>query len=161
MTAPANNAVLSGTTVTLSANASDNVGVAGVQFLLNGSNLGNEDTAAPFGAIWDTTAVANGTYTITAIARDTAGNKTTASPITVQVNNAGSSSGGGNTFGNAVLWVDEALPRGAGTMAPARWMAIACFFPSVGQVAIAWYVSISTLAKSYGNLRMKRQLTRR
>src|SRR5439155_23892218 len=50
--------------------------------------------------------------------------KTTASEITVKVNNAGSGSGGGgNTFGNAVLWVDDSLPNGAvpGTDGPDSW----------------------------------------
>jgi hypothetical protein len=113
ISAPANNAVLSGTSAILSANASDNVGVAGVQFKLNGSNLGNEDTAAPFGAIWDTTAVANGTYTISAVARDTAGNRTTAGSITVTVNNANGGPSAPNNLNNTVLWVDDSLPAGA------------------------------------------------
>src|SRR3989441_12234822 len=47
MTAPANGATVSGTAVTVSASASDNVGVAGVQFSLDGVNLGAEDTVAP------------------------------------------------------------------------------------------------------------------
>ena len=42
MTAPANGATVTGS-VTVSANASDNVGVAGVQFLLDGAPLGTED----------------------------------------------------------------------------------------------------------------------
>src|SRR3989475_6293918 len=43
LTAPANGATVSGTAVTVSASASDNLGVAGVQFKLNGVNLGAED----------------------------------------------------------------------------------------------------------------------
>ena len=41
-------ATVSGTAVTVSATASDNVGVAGVQFKLDGANLGAEDTTAPY-----------------------------------------------------------------------------------------------------------------
>ena len=44
LTAPADGATVSGT-VTLSATASDNVGVAGVQFLVDGTQLGAEDTS--------------------------------------------------------------------------------------------------------------------
>jgi hypothetical protein len=47
MSSPANGATVSGT-VTVAANASDNVGVAGVQIKLNGANLGAEDTTSPF-----------------------------------------------------------------------------------------------------------------
>ena len=43
VTSPADGATVSGT-ITVTANASDNVGVAGVQFLLDGANLGAEDT---------------------------------------------------------------------------------------------------------------------
>ena len=64
-------------TMNVSANASDNVGVAGVQFLLNGVNLGTEDIAAPYSVSSNTLTVPNGTYTLTAIARDAAGNTAT------------------------------------------------------------------------------------
>ncbi len=87
-------------TVAVSATAADNVGVAGVQFQLNGANLGAEDTSAPYSVSWDTTTVANGTYALTAIARDAAGNKTTSSAVSVSVSNTTSTpppppSGGG------------------------------------------------------------------
>ncbi|TLY18844.1 MAG: hypothetical protein E6K68_10730 [Nitrospirae bacterium] len=47
MTAPTSGATVSGT-VTVSASASDNAGVVGVQFKLDGANLGAEDTTSPF-----------------------------------------------------------------------------------------------------------------
>ena len=53
ITAPANGATVSGT-VTVSATASDNVGVVGVQFLLDGANLGAEDTSSPYSISWNT-----------------------------------------------------------------------------------------------------------
>ena len=74
-------------TVAVSATASDNVGVAGVQFLLDGANLGAEDTASPYSVSWDTTAVANGSHVLLARARDAAGNVTTSSSVTVTVSN--------------------------------------------------------------------------
>jgi len=78
-------------TVTLSATAIDNAGgsgVAGVQFKLDGAKLGTEDTSSPYSVSWNTTTVANGTHTLTAVARDAAGNITTSTPVTVKVDNA-------------------------------------------------------------------------
>ena len=86
MTAPAAGATVSGT-VALSANASDNVGVVGVQFLVNGTATGAEDTSSPYSVSWNTAAIANGSYTLSARARDAAGNQTTSTTITVIVNN--------------------------------------------------------------------------
>jgi chitodextrinase len=88
LTAPAAGANVSGT-VSVQADASDNVGVASVQFLLDGNSLGAADTSAPFSASWDTTAAANGSHTLSARARDAAGNSTTATNVTVTVANGG------------------------------------------------------------------------
>jgi hypothetical protein len=87
LTAPTNSSTVSGT-VTVSANATDNVGVSGVQFKLDGANLGAEDTASPYSLAWSTTAVSNGTHTLTATARDAVGNTTTSTGVTVTVSNA-------------------------------------------------------------------------
>jgi hypothetical protein len=75
--------------VTVSANASDNVGVVGVQFKLDGANLGAEDTTAPYSVAWNTAQTSNGSHTLTAVARDAAGNSTTSSGVAVSVNNGG------------------------------------------------------------------------
>src|SRR5438093_4669051 len=85
--APANGASVVGTTVVVSATASDNVGVVGVQFKLDGANLGAEDTASPYTFSWNTTTVSNGVHSLTAVARDAAGNQTTSAAISVTVNN--------------------------------------------------------------------------
>src|SRR4029079_1090191 len=85
-TAPAAGATLSGA-VTVSATASDNVAVAGVQFKLDGANLGAEDTTSPYAVSWDTTTAAAGTHGLTATARDAAGNGATPSTLSVPVNN--------------------------------------------------------------------------
>src|SRR3989449_923931 len=87
ITAPASGSTVSGTSVTVSATASDNVGAAGVQFKLDGANLGTEDTSGPYSISWNTTTVSNGTHTLTAIARDAAGNQTTSAVVSVTVNN--------------------------------------------------------------------------
>ncbi|MET0556215.1 MAG: Ig-like domain-containing protein [Vicinamibacteria bacterium] len=86
VTSPAAGAVLSGT-VTLSASASDNVGVAGVQFLLDGAAQGAEDTTAPYALAFNTTSIPNGAHTVSARARDAAGNATTSAAVAVTVNN--------------------------------------------------------------------------
>ena len=86
MSAPADGATVSGTTA-VSASASDNVGVAGVQFLLDSSNLGNEIPSAPYTFQWNTTTASIGTHTLAAVARDFSGNATTSSSISVTVSN--------------------------------------------------------------------------
>ena len=86
LTAPANGSVVSGTAVTVSATATDNDLVAGVQFTLDGSNLGSEDTSSPYGLSWDCTAATEGSHVLAAITRDRAGNQSTHS-VTVTVDN--------------------------------------------------------------------------
>ncbi len=87
ITSPSSASTVSGSSVSVSANATDNVGVVGVQFKVNGVNLGVEDTSAPYGATWNTTTYTNGSHTITAVARDAAGNTTTSSSVSVNVSN--------------------------------------------------------------------------
>src|SRR5207247_4603079 len=86
LTAPASGSSVSGP-VAVTASASDNVGVAAVQFRLDGAALGAEDTASPFAVSWTTTAAANASHTLTAVARDAAGNYTTSAPVAVTVAN--------------------------------------------------------------------------
>ena len=87
MTAPGLGATVSGTAVTVSANASDDVGVTSVQFLVDGVALGAADTSAPYSITWDSTTAANGTHTLSARASDAAGNTTTATGVAVTVSN--------------------------------------------------------------------------
>src|SRR5205809_987801 len=86
ITSPVSGATVGGTT-SVTASASDNIGVVGVQFLLDGANLGVEDAAAPYSVSWNTTTASNGSHTLTAVARDAAGNRTTSAPVTVTVFN--------------------------------------------------------------------------
>jgi hypothetical protein len=87
MTAPPAGATVSGTSVAVAANASDNIGVSRVQFLLDGNPLGSPVTSAPYSTTWDTTAVGNGAHSLSARATDAAGNVGTATPLTVTVSN--------------------------------------------------------------------------
>jgi chitodextrinase len=86
LTAPANGATVS-STIAVTATAADNVGVASVQFQLDGANLGGLDTATPYSASWNTTTATNGAHTLKAIAKDAAGNSTTSATVSVTVNN--------------------------------------------------------------------------
>ena len=74
LSSPPSGFVLAGTWL-VQANASDNVAVVGVQFTLDGAILGAEDTTAPYSVSWNTTAASNGSHTLTAVARDGAGNR--------------------------------------------------------------------------------------
>ncbi len=86
ITSPSNGATVSGTT-TVSASASDNVGVNRVEFRVDGS-LKATDSSSPYSFSWDTTTVSDGSHTVTANAFDAAGNSASSS-ISVSVSNGG------------------------------------------------------------------------
>src|SRR5205823_1101897 len=65
--------------ITVTASAPDKAHVAAVQFRVDDSDLGAEDTSAPYSVSWDTSTVSNGSHTLTARARDAAGNAITSS----------------------------------------------------------------------------------
>src|SRR5207245_5128603 len=56
-----------------------------VKFLADGAPIGAELTSAPYSVAWDTTSVADGSHTLTAVARDAAGNTTTSAAVSVTV----------------------------------------------------------------------------
>src|SRR5437867_2148073 len=85
---PASGSTVSGTIpVTASVTIIGSAIVAGVQFQLDGANLGAEDGTAPYSISWDTTGASNGSHSLTAVARDGAGNRTTSAPVTITVLN--------------------------------------------------------------------------
>jgi len=90
---PSGGATLSANSV-LDASASDNVGVTAVEFHATDAALDNRVIGAAISTkygwvlTWDTTTVANGSYTLTSVAHDAAGNTTTSSPISVTIQNA-------------------------------------------------------------------------
>lgn len=88
LTAPTPGATLFGTT-TLTATASDASGIAKVEFY-RGTTLIGTDTTSPYSVSWNTTTVANATYSLSAKATDNSSNANpaTTSPITITVNNA-------------------------------------------------------------------------
>ncbi|QRK05921.1 S8 family serine peptidase [Archangium violaceum] len=86
ISSPTSGSTVSGTT-TISASASDNVGVSKVEFYAGSSLLGT-DTSSPYGLDWNTTTVADGTYSLTTKAYDAAGNVATSSAVSVNVSNS-------------------------------------------------------------------------
>lgn len=73
--------------VPVDVNYSDNKGVVRVDLYIN-DRKAIEDTQPPFAFAWDTTTVANGSYTLVAYAFDAAGNQGASSPVTVTVKNS-------------------------------------------------------------------------
>src|SRR5262249_50697399 len=87
MTAPADGATPSGDAVTLSAHAARPPGLSRAPVQGGGANLGAEDTSSPYSTAWDSTSVANGSHSLSAVARDPAG-RTQSASVTVNVANS-------------------------------------------------------------------------
>ncbi len=108
LTAPPNGAPVE-RTLTLSATASDNVGVSAVEFFVDGASIG-QDTTPPYSITWDSTTVANGAHALTARARDAAGNQTTSTAVSVNVSNTTTTP---PSTGTDTIWFDDNVPSGA------------------------------------------------
>ena len=106
ITSPANGATVSGT-VTVSATASDSVGVTRVELFVDGG-LAGTDTSSPYSFAWNTATVSNGGHSLQTRAYDAAGNVGTSSVVNVNVSNAGGGSGeliaNGGFEGSAASW---------------------------------------------------------
>src|SRR5438105_3554117 len=85
ITAPANGATVSGTT-SVTATASDNVGVTKVEFYLD-NVLQSTSTTSPYSWNWNTTTSANGAHVLNSKAYDAAGNTGTSTNVSVTVSN--------------------------------------------------------------------------
>jgi Bacterial Ig domain len=88
LTSPGSGSTVSGT-IPVSAEVTliGGLTVRGLQFKLDGTNLGAEDTAAPYSVAWGTSTASNGSHTLTAVARDALGLLWTSNPVTVTVAN--------------------------------------------------------------------------
>ncbi len=80
-------AAVVGGVITITASATDDVGVTGVQFLIDGTAWGAEDTVAPWAVEVNTDLLSSGSHTVTARARDAAGNSTTSAGVSFIVDN--------------------------------------------------------------------------
>ncbi|MEO6733866.1 MAG: Ig-like domain-containing protein [Ferruginibacter sp.] len=72
ITSPVNGSSVSGT-VNIQSDANDNIGVSSVTYAIDGVTAGSSSTA-PYTYSWNSSTVANGMHTITATAKDAAGN---------------------------------------------------------------------------------------
>jgi len=117
ITAPSGGATVSGT-VSVTATASDNVGVTKVEFYLDGA-LQSTDTTSPYAWSWDTTSATNASHTLTAKAYDAALNVGTSAAVSVTVNNSTAGTDiSGWTVTQANATVVYTIP--AGTVIPAN-----------------------------------------
>ena len=83
MTSPINDAAFTANeTITITASATDDVGVARVEFFSDGQSLGN-DTTAPYSV---SVTLLPGTHSLTAVATDAAGRTGTSPPVRIVVN---------------------------------------------------------------------------
>ena len=90
ITSPAANATVAAN-ANVSANASDlSSAITGVQFLLDGNNLGARVTSPPYSLTWDTTTATAGVHTLSATVFDSAGFSAPSAPVSVSVDNSGS-----------------------------------------------------------------------
>lgn len=146
LTAPSNNATVSGT-INITATATDNVGVAGVQFKLDGANLGAEDTTSPHSFSWNTTVVSNGLHTLTAVARDGAGNTSTSGAVTVTVSNTAGSGGLVAAFGfnegTGATVSDTSGNNNHGNIFQATWFTAGKFGKALSFDGLNDYVSVN------------------
>jgi hypothetical protein len=85
ITAPAAGSTVSGS---VNVTASTSGPVTGVQFLLDGANLGSEHTSSPWSVSWDTTTATDGTHLLSARAHDAVGTTVTSAQVSVTVHNA-------------------------------------------------------------------------
>lgn len=86
LTSPQNNFTVKGVKL-LTAEASDDVGIAGVRFQLNGANYAAEDTTFPYSIKLDSMTVPNGVHTVRAVARDKTNKTTTSNSVNITVDN--------------------------------------------------------------------------
>jgi hypothetical protein len=109
ISAPTNNATVSGM-LTVTADASDNIGVSRVEFYENGA-LRAAVNSSPYSYKWDTSASANGAYTISARAYDAAGNVGQSVSVLITVNNIATAPVPlmGDVSGDSVVTVADAL----------------------------------------------------
>jgi Bacterial Ig domain len=87
-TPPSVSAAASGSsgTINFSATATDNVGVARVEFHVDGSLRGS-DSSSPYALAFDSTTLANGSHSLVARAFDAAGNSASSSTVNFSVSN--------------------------------------------------------------------------
>jgi len=115
LTAPAHLAAGLGGTIMLKADASDDVGVAGVEFQVDGIALGGEVTSAPYQRTLDTATLAPGQHVLRVRARDAAGHRSAWSAATVSISGSQTI---GQGFRKNEAWVGGLIDATAFAQAP-------------------------------------------
>ncbi|HEY3367600.1 MAG TPA: S8 family serine peptidase [Symbiobacteriaceae bacterium] len=117
ISSPTDGAAVSGT-VSVTAGATDNVGVSKVIFYVDGQQL-NTVATAPYTVAWDSTRVADGTHSLVANAYDAAGNVGISPTVKVKVSNAAAAasqslqfSGKTGSYGTAGKYYVDVLAPG-------------------------------------------------
>jgi subtilisin family serine protease len=136
ITSPANGATVSGT-VTVSANASDGVGVTRVELYVDGSLTGT-DTSSPYLFAWNTATVSNGGHSLQTRAYDAAGNVGTSAAVNVTASNG--TGGGGELIANGGFEGSAASWTLAGN---AYWSAGGNSHSGTGYTVLGFYNSAS------------------
>jgi hypothetical protein len=131
VSSPVGGSTVSGV-VGLSASASDDVGVIGVQFRLDGVNVGAEVVTAPWSLSWDSRSVADGSHVVTAVARDAAGNSASSQSVSVTVSNSAPPPSGlvaawGFNEGSGSSVADASGKGHVGTLSSTSWSAAGKF----------------------------------
>ena len=138
ITAPADSATVSAT-VSVTASASDAVGVTKVEFLLDGV-LQSTDTGSPYAWSWNTTTAANGAHTLVAKAYDAANNVGTSTTVNVTVSNGTPVDISGWRIVQASAALTYIIP--AGTIVPSRGYAIVGRNATQAQFESFWGVTL-------------------
>jgi hypothetical protein len=138
---PAAGATVSGA-VAYSANATDNTGVAKVDFFVDSTALATK-TAAPYSGSLDTTKLVDGTHVVKAVATDTQGMSAT-SQVSINVKNATSSSASLPSTGTKAIatfhsiglyWTPGTNPGSAGCQVQFRKQGAGTWTPGLAM----WY----------------------
>jgi len=87
ITAPVQASTVGGT-VAVTASASDNVTIVGVQYELDGTAIGPLFRESPYTFFWDTSLASNGTHTLTAVATDVSANSVTSESVALTISNS-------------------------------------------------------------------------
>lgn len=138
ITAPANNATVSAT-ISVTASASDNVGVTKVEFFLDGV-LKSTDTSSPYAWSFDTLTATNGAHSLVSKAYDAANNVGTSATVNVTVSNGTPINIGGYRIVQANAALTYIIP--ASTTIPSRGYAIVARNATKAQFEAFWGVTL-------------------
>jgi hypothetical protein len=87
LSSPTNNAIVSGSLVSVSAIITGLPRISIVQFEMDGQNLGSRLLLAPYQVVWDTTTVSDGAHSLAAVGSNLLGDETISPSVSVLVSN--------------------------------------------------------------------------